>query len=210
MLPTIVPLYGRFVLDIEEHAFELGLLLGTAFISAAIFTVLWRYVAIKLGVKRATLISAATFIITLLPLMFVSDLILAFIAFFIVGIGLSGAITFNDLLISTIVDEDELTTGTRREGGYYGINALIIRLSTIFIMVTIGLVFTNVGWAVFDPAEVTDATIFGLRSLMCIFPGIALAIGLLSMSRFPITKEKYEQLKLDVEKLHEEKKGKLA
>jgi len=210
MLPTIVPLFGRFVLGIEEFAFELGLLLGVAFLSAAIFTVLWRYVAVKTGVKRAAMISAATFIITLFPLMFISDIIMAYVAFFILGIGLSGAITFNDLLISAIVDDDELTTGVRREGGYYGINALVIRFSTIFVMVTIGIVFTNVGWAVFTEDVDLNIVEFGLRSLMCIFPAIALGIGIISMSRFPITKEKYEQLKIDVEKLHAEKKEKLT
>lgn len=210
MLPTMVPLFGRFVLGIEKDAFELGLLLGVAFLSAAIFTVLWRYVAVKAGVKRAAIISAATFIIALFPLMFISDTIMAYIAFFILGIGLSGAITFNDLLICAIVDDDELKTGVRREGGYYGINALVIRFSTIFIMVTISIVFTSVGWAVFDPAVVTEETIFGLRSLMCIFPAIALGIGIISMSQFPITKEKYEQIKLDLEKLHAEKREKLT
>lgn len=208
MLPTIVPLYGRFVLG-ESDALLLGLLLGVAFISSAIFSFLWRYIAVKVGVKKGAMISNATFIITLVPLMFASDIITGFVAFFLVGMGLAGSLTFNDLLISTIVDDDELKTGTRREGGYYGINALVIRFSTILIFITISLVFTSAGWKVYDPAVVDETTVFGLRALMCIFPAIALGIGILSMSRFPIDKEKYEQIKQDVEKLHAEKKSKV-
>ncbi|GAH15536.1 unnamed protein product, partial [marine sediment metagenome] len=79
-----------------------------------------------------------------------------------------------DLVLAAVIDEDELTTGIRREGGYYGINALITKLSTILIFLTISIVFTSVGWAVFDPLGTTEQTIFGLRSLMFIFPAIAL------------------------------------
>lgn len=71
------------------------------------------------------------------------------------------------------------------------------------------MVFTSAGWKVFDPAAVTETIIFILRALMCIFPAIALGIGILSMSRFPIDKEKYDQVNKDVEKLHAEKKSKV-
>jgi GPH family glycoside/pentoside/hexuronide:cation symporter len=204
MLPTIVPLFGEFVLN-ESDSTILGLLLGITFISAAIFVFLWQYIVVKVGVKKGLMISMATFAITLVPFMFISDVTMGFIAFFIAGLGLSGDILYVDLVLAAVIDEDELNTGIRREGGYYGINALIVKLSTIFVFLTISIVFTSYGWRTFDPLGTTEQTIFGLRSLMFIFPAIALCIGILSMSRFPITKEKYEQIKLDVEKLHKEK-----
>ncbi len=204
MLPTIVPLYGEFVLK-ETNSTILGLLLGVTFISAAIFIFFWRWVVVKVGVKKGLMMSMATFIITLLPFMFISDVITAFIAFFIVGIGLAGDLLYVDLVLATVIDEDELTTGIRREGGYYGINALITKLSTILIFLTISIVFTSVGWKVFTEDVDLNIVEFGLRSLMFIFPAIALCIGIVSMSRFPITKEKYEQIKLESDKLHKEK-----
>jgi Na+/melibiose symporter-like transporter len=73
---------------------------------------------------------------------------------------------------------------------------------------SISLVFNSVGWKVFDPVGTTDQTIFGLRSLMTIFPITALIIAIISMSRFPIDKEKYKKLQKDIEVLHTEKKKK--
>jgi GPH family glycoside/pentoside/hexuronide:cation symporter len=208
MLPIITPLYGRFVLGIGEgEAYLLGLLLGVCFISAAFFMPLWRYIAIKVGMKKGVMLSMITFIITLTPFMFISDVPTAFISFIFVGLGLSGAFYFGDILLSAIIDDDELKIGTRRDGGYFGINAFITKLSTILIIITISLVFNTVGWAVFEPVA-TENIIFGLRCLMFIFPAIALVIGLLVISRFPITKEKYEQLNRDIEKLHAEKRAK--
>jgi len=212
MLPTIVPLYGKFVLGIQE-GFKLSLLLGVAFISAAIFNYLWNYIAQKLGLRKGFLISMVCFIISLIPFMFLSENIsnypIALISFFFVGVGLSGSLFFRDPIVSTIADQDELKTGVRREGGFYGVNALIVRLSTIFIFLTISIVFTSTGWKVFEPEDVTPEIIIGLRLLMFVFPAISLTIGIISINQFPITNEKYREIKQKVDKLHEEKRNKL-
>lgn len=208
MLPIIAPLYGRFVLGIGEgDAYLLGLLLGLAFITAACCMPLWHYITIKVGMKKGVMISLITFIITLSPFMFISDVSMAFFAFILLGLGLSGAIYFGDIILSAIIDDDELKIGTRRDGGYFGINALITKLSTILVIITIGFVFNTVGWTVFEPVA-TENIKLGLRCLMFIFPAIALTIGFIVFTRFPITQEKYKLLKSDIEKLHAEKREK--
>lgn len=208
MLPMVAPLYGNSVLGISD-ATLLGILLGLAFISAAIFMVLWRFIIVKVGMKKGVMISMIVFIVTLFPFMFIFDLITALIAFVFVGIGISGAIFFGDILLAAIIDEDELNTGTRRDGGYYGINALLTKLSTILVILSINVVFNSVGWTTFDPLGTTEYTIFGLRSLMFIFPAIALLIGLISIRKFPLTKEKYEDVKVKLEDFHEKKREKV-
>ncbi len=208
MLPTIVPFYGSFVLGIDSSLI-LSLLLATTFISAAIFIFLWRFIVAKVGAKKAFLYALIVYMIALSPFMFISDAISAFIAFFILGIGIAGALIVRDVTIAAIIDEDELKTGTRREGGFYGINGFIVKLSNVFVFITIAIVFNSVGWAIFDPVGTTEETIFGLRSLMFIFPAIFLGIGIIAILKFPITKEKYNQITEDVRKLHEQKKGKV-
>jgi len=207
MLPMVAPLYGKSVLGISD-AMLLGILLGLAFISAAFFMAFWRFIINKFGMKKGVMISMVVFIIALAPFMFIFDITTAFIAFIFVGIGISGAIYFGDILLSAIIDEDELTTGTRRDGGYYGINALLTKLSTILVILSINVVFNSVGWATFDPVGTTEYTIFGLRSLMFIFPAVVLIIGLIAIRKFPLTKEKYEEIKVKLEALHDEKREK--
>jgi GPH family glycoside/pentoside/hexuronide:cation symporter len=212
MLPTIVPLYGHFVLGIED-SLVLSLFLATTFISAAIFVFIWRSVIPRIGAKKAFLWALIIYIITLVPFMFITRSIpvfFVFMAFFIVGIGIAGALVVRDVAIGAIIDEDELRTGTRREGGFYGINGFIIKLSNVAVFVSIALVFTGTGWAIFDPVGTTEETIFGLRSLMFIFPASVLVIGIIFILLFPITKEKYEQITQDAKKLHEQKKEKVV
>jgi GPH family glycoside/pentoside/hexuronide:cation symporter len=209
MLPMVVPLYGSFVLHIpEEESMLLGLLLGSTFISAAIFMVLWRFIALKIGMKKGYILSFAVFIITLFPLILINSMEIAFIIFFFVGIGLSGALLFGDIVLGAIIDQDELITKTRREGGYYGINALITKLSTILVILTINLTFRTSGWKVFseDPTGILEVGV-GLKMLVFLFPAIALTIGIIAIIKFPINQEKYEQIKDDIEALHKEKRN---
>ena len=208
MIPTIVPLYGSFVLGID-NSLVLSLLLATGFLSAAIFVFTWRYLIKKVGAKKAFILAIIILIATLSPFMLISDAFSAFVAFFLLGIGLAGALIVRDVVISIVVDEDELKTGIRREGSFYGVNGFVAKLTNVFVFISIAIVFNSVGWAVFDPKGTTENTILGLRALMFIFPAIVLLIGLIAMLYFPITKEKYAQITKDAQKLHLEKKEKI-
>ena len=106
-------------------------------------------------------------------------------------------------------DEDELNTGSRSEGAYYGVNMFLMHLSTVFVFLTISLVFTNVGWAVFEPEKVTAEVVFGLRALMFIFPAIALTIGLLVIYKYPLDGERLDRIKEELNRLHEQKKSRV-
>lgn len=209
ILPAIVPLYGKFVLGITDTLI-LSLLLGVSFISAAIFmTILWKPVVQKIGPRKSWLISMSIWIATLIPLLFIGDMISGLIVFFLMGIGLSGSLYIIDIIISDIVDEDEINTGIRREGAYYGANMFLMHLSTVLVFLVIGPVLILSNWEVFDPLNVTPEIIFGLRSLMAIFPSIALLIAILVIYKYPLDDERLKLVKKQREKLHEEKKSKI-
>ena len=127
----------------------------------------------------------------------------------LVGLGISGMLFCRDPTAGAVIDEDELITGIRREAGYCSMVGLMIRLSSILVFVSIGLVFNTVGWAIFNPRGVSEETILGLRLLMFVFPSIFLTLGLIGFSQFPITKEKYEIIKQKVEELHQQKKERI-
>lgn len=204
MLPTIIPLYGQFVLNVTDSTM-LSILLALAFVAAAGFIVLWRFLVRKLAAKNANILALVSLIATLAPFMFITDVITGFIAFIILGFGLAGALIVRDVTIAAVIDEDELKTGVRREGAYYGINGFVAKLTNVFIFLSISIVFNGVGWAVFDPLGTTDQTIFGLRSLMFIFPSIFLIAGVIAMLFFPINKKKYDLLVEETMRLHEKK-----
>ena len=206
---AITALYGSFVLGIENSLF-LSLLLGASFISAALFMIVWQKLSLKLGVRKGLMVALVSGIITSFPFMFITGLVWGVLYYFIAGFSLAGMLFFRRITLAAVIDDDELKTGVRREGAFYGVDALIVKLSTIFIFLSISLVFNSVGWEVFDPKGTTEETILGLRLLMWLFPTIGLTLGLISMYYFPITKERYNILSEHSKKLHLEKKEKIV
>jgi GPH family glycoside/pentoside/hexuronide:cation symporter len=211
ILPTLVPLYGKYVLGIGEgETLFLSLLLGVAFLSAALFiTFLWKPVARKIGVRKTWMLSSAVWIATLAPLMFISDRWSGLVFFFLVGIGLAGSLYSKDLIVSDIIDEDEVKTGTRRDASYFGIYIFFLRLANIFVFFSISLVFTNVGWTIFEPETITPEILMGLRILIFIFPAIALCVIILAMYKYPLHDEKLRSVQENLKEIHEKKKSKV-
>ena len=210
ILPTIIPLYGKYVLKLE--GFILSVLLGIAFLSAALsITFLWRRLAMKLGVRKMWMISSALWMVTLAPLMFDLNLVLAFVVFFLVGIGLGGSLYSKDLIVSDIIDEDEVKTGTRRDASFFGNYIFFLRVGYIFVFLAINLVFRNVGWKIYEPevTAITAGQILGLKSLAFIFPAIALTVIILAMWRYPLHGQYLTEVKEKLNKLHEVKKARI-
>ncbi len=148
-------------------------------------------------------------ILSLFPLMFIGDLISGMIIFFLMGMGLSGSLYIIDLVVADIVDEDEIATGMRREAGFYGVNAFVLRFSNILVILAISTVFSTVGWATFDPSVDPSQVAFGLRALIFIFPAIALLIAILAIYKYPLHGEKLKEVKEKLEEIHEQKKARV-
>ncbi|MHA1335947.1 MAG: MFS transporter [Promethearchaeota archaeon] len=211
MLPTIVPLYGKYVLNVGEgETFLLSLMLGITFISAAIsITFIWRPIAAKIGIRRMWMISSFVWILTLVPLLFITDISAGFIVFFLIGIGLAGSLYSKDLIVAAIIDEDEVLTGSRNDASYFAFYIFFLRLATIFVFLAISLVFTNTGWAIYEPEAVTPRVIMGLRVLAFLFPAIALTIIILAMVKYPLDGDYLKDIREKLEKIHEEKRAKV-
>ncbi len=210
LIPTIIPLYGQFVLGIGAgESLILGILLAAAFVSGGLFMALWKYIVNRWGnLRKAWTASMLLWISALVPLFFVSDVMIALVLFAFNGIGLSGSLYLKDLVMADIIDEDEVRTGVRREGAYFGVNALVMRLAVILVFLSINLVFNSVGWRVFVPEEATAETLLGLRLLMSIFPAIALAIGIAAFSRYQLVGDRLKAVKTKRDEIHSGKQAK--
>ena len=208
ILPTIIPLYGKYVL--KQEGIILSLLLGVAFIAAALsITFIWKRLAIKLGVRKMWMISSAIWMVTLFPLMFDLNLIFAFIVFFFVGIGLGGSLYSKDLIVSDIIDEDEVKTGIRRDASFFGNYIFYLRVGYIFVFLAISFVFTNIGWRIYEPevSAITPEQILGLKFLAFVFPAIALTVIILAMWKYPLHGENLANIKEKIAEIHKDKKA---
>jgi GPH family glycoside/pentoside/hexuronide:cation symporter len=100
-------------------------------------------------------------------------------------------------MIPDVIDLDELVTGKRREGIFYGAMVLLQKFALAGALLGVGLALEMAGFIppqgdkpVLDQPE---AVLQVLRFLMAVVPMILLIIGIGLVSFYPITKEKHEE-----------------
>ena len=128
---------------------------------------------------------------------------LAFSAFF------GGASVFGVIMQTLPIDEDEIKYGSRREGMFYGINALFTKPTESLgpIIVTIVLVLT--GYVQDSPVQ-TDTAMFGIIFVFYFIVNIFVALSLIFVYFYPLEGEKLEKLEIELEELHKKKREKFA
>ena len=208
VLATAVPLYALEVLGIDD-TFLTALLLGAMFIVGILTVIIWNKLSLKIGSKKAYGIAIVAYLISTIPLLFVEDFTSALITVVFMGFGFGGMLYFVYLIIADVIDEDELKTGVRREGTFFGITNFFMRLSMILSIVTVGLVFSGTGWGEYTPIGGVNETIIGLKLLVFLFPAIALIISLVCLYFYPFPKSRVEEIKQQVQELHKQKKDKI-
>jgi GPH family glycoside/pentoside/hexuronide:cation symporter len=132
------------------------------------------------------------------------------------GFGLSGPQTLTNILFAQVADEDELRSGVRREGAFFGINALVTKpaQSVALALVPFVLEVTHFvtrdanGGKIFlnQPAD----ALFGIKVLMGLIPGIALIIGALLLRWYPLQGTYLEKVKTELLELHAKKQAQLT
>jgi GPH family glycoside/pentoside/hexuronide:cation symporter len=204
LLATLVQIFGDQVLSVDP--FSTSIIMGIMYIVGAVSVVLWRWLDLKIGSKKGYAIAIIAYFFGSLPLMFIAvyEIVLAIAAF--MGIGFGGMLYFIYLIIADVIDEDELRTGVRREGAFFGVTNFFMRLSMILSIVTIGIVFVQSDWEVYNP--LIDVN-FALRLLFIVIPGIALGISLICLYFYPFSKSKVEEIKQKLMQLHKEKAEKV-
>jgi GPH family glycoside/pentoside/hexuronide:cation symporter len=114
------------------------------------------------------------------------------------GIGVSAAYILPDSILPDVIEWDELRTGRRQEGIYYGIRTLIRKLTgagVIFITLQV------LGWSGYQspPVDATqftqpDSVLLSIR-LMVSFIGVAILLGTIIIAwSYPLSREKYARI----------------
>ncbi len=210
MLTTIIPLYGIHVLLIDEESFLLSLLLLVALLSAAVFFPICRKIGLKIGMRKAFMVTEGIWIGALIPFWFLDNQpVLALVFMIFIGIGLAGAMYYVDIIIGSIIDEAEVRTGRRREGSFYGINALIHRYSTILVFVVIAITLTGYGWDNYlvsgrNPTDIANLQM-GLKELLVIWNIVGIAVVLVLLKVFPLHGERLRQVQEQLKAIHDRK-----
>ncbi len=173
---------------------------GIMMLVCILFVPFWLWVAKRRNKIQAYILGMILWIIiqfmifTIQPGQIVYLLVLAALA----GIGVSAAYVLPDSILPDVIEWDELRTGRRQEGVYYGIRTLIRKLTgALVIFITLQVL----GWSGYQspPDGVIqftqpDSALFMIR-MMVSFIGAAILLGTILLAwSYPLSREKYERI----------------
>jgi GPH family glycoside/pentoside/hexuronide:cation symporter len=168
----------------------------------------------KLGLVRAQQFLLLIAGVGLVSITFVPNVLIPF-CLALAGFGLSGPQTLTNVLFAEVADEDELRTGVRREGSFFGVNALITKPAQSlaiaippFILEATHFVTREANNGVIFLDQPANA-IFGIKVFVGLIPGIAMLLGALILFLFPLRGERLAKIQRDVLELHARKKAEL-
>ncbi|MBY8979980.1 MAG: MFS transporter [Candidatus Lokiarchaeota archaeon] len=203
ILTTAIFYYVNYVLLLTGFLATLPLLL--VFVMIFAFFAVFNKLVAKFGVKKTYVLALFWSGISFLLTFFVGwTIYFAIIGFILIGIGFSGFMLTNQVVIADIVDYDETMTGKRRETTYSGINALLTKPAISIANWLFLLIINDFG---FDAQQSTQniSAQMGIMIGFALIPAIFLIFSAIVMLFYPLDGPQWLAQKTELIKIHKKK-----
>ncbi|HHW47618.1 MAG TPA: MFS transporter [Clostridiaceae bacterium] len=192
VVSMVLMFYMKYVLDMEAHS---EIILGIIFIVAAVFLPFWVWFAKKAGKKGAYFAGMIVFILPLLIISFLSQgsPAVIYILSAVAGIGLSAAHVIPYSIIPDCIEYDEMKTGEKRAGAYFGMESFLRQFSSSLGAFITGQVLEWSGYIADMPQP--RSALIALRALLGVVPGLIIISAIVVLSFYRIGKRQHEAIK---------------
>jgi len=183
-LQTGILFYLKYSLEVDEGLATV--ILGIAFLVAMFSLYPWRnWVANKLDSRRTLMLANAVMILGIVPMGFSPDITFTYAAAIVLGIGLGGLVLIGDVIMTEVVDEDEIKTGHQRAGMYFGMSGFLITLSGLLVSSVFGLVMPAFGYDTL--LDIQPATVdLGFRIFLTVPTTIGFLLAIFLLWLYPL------------------------
>ncbi len=200
-LQTGILFYLKYSLKVDTGLTTV--ILGIAFIVAMLSLYPWRnWVANKLDSRRTLMLANAVMILGIVPMGFSPNINFTYAAAIVLGIGLGGLVLIGDVIMTEVVDEDEVKTGHQRAGMYFGMSGFLITLSGMLISTVFGLLMPAFGYDTLldvQPASVD----LGFRIFLTVPTTIGFLLAIFLLWLYPLHGDYLKQIKETIAKKRE-------
>jgi len=196
-LQTGILFYLKYSLKVDEGLATV--ILGIAFLVAMFSLYPWRnWVANKLDSRRTLMLANAVMILGIVPMGFSPNINFTYAAAIVLGIGLGGLILIGDVIMTEVVDEDEVKTGHQRAGMYFGMSGFLITLSGLLVSSVFGLLMPAFGYDTLletQPASVD----LGFRIFLTVPTSIGFLLAIFLLWLYPLHGDYLKQIRASLE-----------
>lgn len=200
MVTTMLSYYMIYQLDMADSLYiVMFLMLGIL----ALCLVPCSKVSAKLGKSKTYALGITIASAGLVGAFFLSgQSILIYILAAIVGLGFSSQWVCPHSMMPDVIEYDELATGERREGIYYGMNATAGKITGALGSAICGWGMELTGYV--EGAVQTAQALTAIRAMFALVPALLLFVCVPMLLRYPITRESHAEV---LKQLEERRKG---
>jgi GPH family glycoside/pentoside/hexuronide:cation symporter len=193
LLQTGMLFYLKYSLKVDESLATV--ILGIAFLVAMISLYPWRnWVANKLDSRRTLMLANAVMILGIIPMGFSPNIIFTYITAVIIGIGLGGLVLIGDVIMTEVVDEDEVKTGHQRAGMYFGMSGFLITLSGLLVSTVFGLMMPAFGYDTLLEVQPSSVEL-GFRLFLTVPTSVGFLVAILLLWLYPLHGKRLQEIK---------------
>ncbi len=180
--------------------------------TALLMLFVWGALSKKLGKKVVYFLGMSLWIIAAAGLFFLQpgQIVLMYVMAVMAGVGVSTAYLIPWSMIPDVIELDELQTGQRREGIFYGFMVLLQKFGLAFGLFLVGNALQVSGFkesVAGSPLPIQpESALFAIRIAVGPIPTVCLICGLVLTYFYPITREMHAEIMLKL-KERQEKKG---
>jgi GPH family glycoside/pentoside/hexuronide:cation symporter len=198
---TNLILYVKYWMDAESQFGTLILAIQT---SSFLFVLLWTQVSRRLGKQNTYYVGMGFWILVCVVLFFVQPGQLALL--FVLGILAAGGVSISYLIpwsmLPDVIELDELETGQRREGIFYGFYVFLQKLGISLGMALSNFALEATGYINHVPGEPVPAqpqsVLLALRLFVSAVPAAILLLSFLAVRAYPITRAKHTAMRAEL------------
>ncbi|AFZ46907.1 major facilitator superfamily MFS_1 [Cyanobacterium stanieri PCC 7202] len=170
--------------------------------TALVMLFVWQQISRKLDKKIVYFLGSSIWIIAQIGLFLIQPgqtTLLYFLAI-LAGFGVSVAYLIPWSMIPDVIDLDELNTGKRREGIFYGFMVLLQKLGLALGLFLVGIALDASGFIRNVPGEAVptqpSSALLAIRLVVSVLPAVVLIMGVILAYFYPITREYHSQIRL--------------
>ncbi len=193
--------YVRYWMNDEDNFIYLAMALQIAIF---LFLIVWAKVSARIGKRHAYFWGVGLWMSVMVFIFFIQpgqmELLVALAV--LAGAGASVAYLIPWSMLPDVVDVDELNTGLRREGVYYGFFVFLQKLG-----ISLGLAFSNLILQVVDyipaipgqplPMQ-NDTVLLAFRLFISFVPVVILLLSLPIAYKYPITRQRHAEIRAEL------------
>jgi glycoside/pentoside/hexuronide:cation symporter, GPH family len=171
--------------------------LGAMFVAALVFLPFWNWFTVRAGKRIAYVVGMASLVAILAVLSALpSDAyrMLVIVVAVLAGFGVSAAHVVPNSILPDGIEWEELRTGSRKEGFFFGVVSLLNKVGTSVAVPWVALVLAATG---FDEARGSDqlpGTLTAIRLLVGLVPAVLLALGVAAAAAYPLNRDRHERI----------------